>query len=226
MIEPEVCRVCGAFIQIGSIYCKTHAEVSVEQFCPKCKDATAKEQNRGVVRGSVGVSGVPPSATSYHNSGPIFCAVCLTPVQDPLTCYHGGLEIPLSEYPFENEPKLRALLVAMWTITPLLFIAFFFGSIFIGFFFDSPRLLFVVRFSLLISVLLLVFILWNGKYGFARDRRIEFHSKGYAGHTLRYHYRHQSKHGISFENKAHLPRHKSLSPPHINDLIDDFLNKV
>ena len=205
MTKAEVCRICSERIPVGHVYCRTHAEVSVEQFCPKCKGATVKDQKLGVVRGGLGISGVPPWAVSHHNVGPIFCAVCLTPAPIPINGLldfpHDGLEIPLWEYPFEKNLKLRELLMKIWFFSPLIAILMFIIALIL-----SDRLL-------LISAILLCpfFFGWNLYYGFARDRRVEFHSKGYAGHTLLHHHKYPSIQGAPYEYRPRLRRHESLS---------------
>jgi len=204
--KAEVCRICSERIPVGHVYCRTHAEVSVEQFCPKCKDATAKEQKQGVVRGGLGVFGVPSWTVTHHNVGPIFCAVCLTPVPVPingiLDCAHDGLEIPLWEYPLGKNPKIRELLMGIWWWSPLIVVPIFVLALIL-----SNKLL-------LISVLLYPFFFaWNFYFGFARDRRVEFHSKGYAGHTLLHHHKYPSIQGAPYEYKPRLRRHESLSLP-------------
>jgi hypothetical protein len=196
---------------IGHIYCQRHAEVSVEQFCPKCKDATVKERDIGMVKGGVGISGVPRSAISYHQYGSDFCSVCLTPVpvliNGSLLYPHDGLDIPLSEYPLEKFPELQTFLLHIWIFLPLIMIISFFLVIFYG---GVYSLYSVAKTFFIISILILFFIIWNSSpYGFARDRRVEFHSKGYAGHTLRHHHKYPSQHGVMDETKPHLKRHES-----------------
>ena len=178
MIGSENCRFCGEKIPSKSIYCQTHAEISVEEFtfCIECNCLTRTGQRYGVVRGSVGISGVPRSATSYHKSGPKICTVCLTPHEEHIFSYHRGLDVPLSEYPLENNHNLRSLLMTFHHLSAIILIAFLVSIIFLP--------IFWARISLSLSVVLWFFIWWNSEYGFARDRRVEFHSKGYAGHTL------------------------------------------
>ena len=178
MIGSESCLVCREKTPSNSIYCQTHAKMSVEEFsfCIECKRLTRTVQRYGIVRGSVGVSGVPRSATSYHKSGPKICNVCFTPVEDDIFSHHRGLDIPLSEYPLENYPNLRSILMIFHHFNAFILIALLVSIIFLP--------VFWARISFSLSVILWSFIWWNTEYGFARDRRVEFHSKGYAGHTL------------------------------------------